>query len=127
MTIQIKRRVADILLLIGIMPSLDGYNYIIYGVCCCVENPVLIKRMTRVLYPKIAQEFDRTPSQVERSIRTALESGWNSGKFLRLNDIFCVNVIDSKDKEKLRNCEFIALLADRLLFQLAEESGENCV
>ena len=117
----IKKRVGDILLTVGIFPHLDGYKYIVKGVADCVENPTLIRKMKAFLYPSIAQEFGRTTTQVERSIRHAIEHGWNKGRFMKLNDIFRVNVIDHKENFKPQNSEFIALLADRIMFEIAEE------
>ena len=118
---KIRRRVSDILLVIGIMPSLEGYKFIVKGVSDCIENPDLLRHMTRILYPKIAAEFGRTPTQVERCIRHAIELAWNRGKFIKLNDIFRVNVIDQKEKYRPQNGEFLALLADRVLLEFAEQ------
>lgn len=38
-----------------------------------VENPAVVNRITKELYPGIAARFDTTASKVERAIRHAIE------------------------------------------------------
>ena len=118
---RLKKRTGDILLMIGIMPNLDGYKYIIKGVTDCVSDPSLFGRMTKGLYPQIAVAFGKTTQQVERGIRHAIQTGFNRGQFIKLNEIFRVHVINPKDKNKPPNGEFMALLTERLLFEFADE------
>lgn len=120
---KVKKRIGDILLALGILPHLDGYEYLMVGINYCVEQPGLARKLTKGLYPLIGKCFGKTISQVERGIRHAIDSGWSRDKFSKLNEIFRVQAVDKRVKPK--SGELIALLADRLLFELAEQAERD--
>ena len=77
-----------------------------------VENPAVVNRITKELYPGIAARFDTTASKVERAIRHAIEVAWSRGKMDTINDLFGYTV--STGKGKPTNSEFIALIVDKI-------------
>ena len=77
-----------------------------------MDNPELMSRITKELYPGIAHRFGTTSSKVERAIRHAIEVAWNRGRIDALDEAFGKNVCALDDKPT--NGEFIALVADRL-------------
>ena len=77
-----------------------------------VENPAVVNRITKELYPGIAARFDTTASKVERAIRHAIEVAWNRGRVDTLNRVLGCRVCTPEDKPT--NGEFIAMLADKL-------------
>ena len=77
-----------------------------------LENSGIINRITKELYPAIAEHFETTPSKVERAIRHAIDVAWSRGKIENINRIFGFNIYTKNDKPT--NGEFIALVADKL-------------
>ncbi|MGN0806020.1 MAG: sporulation initiation factor Spo0A C-terminal domain-containing protein, partial [Candidatus Coproplasma sp.] len=54
-------------------------------------------------------------SKVERAIRHAIEVAWNRGRIEAINSVFGVKVYIGA--ERPTNSEFIALVADKLVFE----------
>lgn len=57
----------EFLIKLGIYPNLKGFNYIIRAVEIVKEKGYL--KVTKELYPQIAEEYKTTASRVERAIR----------------------------------------------------------
>lgn len=102
--------IADLLLAMGVPAHIRGYQFIQYAVSMVIEEPEVINRVTKRLYPGIAQHFDTTWVKVERSIRHAIEVVWSRGNIEALNDAYGFTVC-TQDK-KQTNSAFIALLAN---------------
>ena len=109
---SLDERLGSLFLTIGIPAHIKGYQYLRCGVRLAVENPGIINRITRELYPGIAARFDTTASKVERAIRHAIEVAWSRGRVDTLNRAFGCRVCTPEDKPT--NGEFIAMLADKL-------------
>jgi len=112
---QLEARISEIFTSIGIPPHIKGYVYLREGVRLTVEKPEIINNVTKELYPKIGERFSTTASKVERAIRHAIEVGWNRGRVEAINAIFGARVYIGS--EKPTNSEFIALVADKLIFE----------
>lgn len=97
---------------IGVPAHIKGYQYLREAVRMVMDNPELMGRITKELYPGIAHRFGTTSSKVERAIRHAIEVAWNRGRIDALDEAFGKNVCALDDKPT--NGEFIALVADRL-------------
>lgn len=95
---------------IRMRPQLDGYAYLRYGVPLVCMDGALMRGITTKIYPMIAQEFDTSSKRVERSIRHAVETTFNTGNYQAIYEIFG-NTIDPQ-RGKPTNGEFIALLAE---------------
>ena len=76
------------------------------------EENELINGVTKVLYPKVAEEYNTTASRVERAIRHAIEVAWSRGNLEAINRVFGFTVDTRRGKPT--NSEFIALVADRM-------------
>jgi two-component system response regulator (stage 0 sporulation protein A) len=72
----------------------------------------LLSKITKELYPSIAQKYTTTPSRVERAIRHAIEVAWDRGNMDFIQRVFGHTI--SQEKGKPTNSEFIAMVADRL-------------
>ncbi len=101
---------------IGVPAHIKGYQYLRYAIILAVEDMDVINSITKTLYPKVAEEFDTTPSRVERAIRHAIEVAWDRGDLETLQKYFGFTV--SSTKGKPTNSEFIALIADKLQLRL---------
>ena len=60
----------------GVMPHLDGFNYLRCGLICILADRSLLHGVTKSLYRDIAKRYSTTPVCVERSIRSAIERAW---------------------------------------------------
>ena len=109
---SLDERIAGLFLTIGIPAHIKGYQFLREAVKMVMDQPDMINRITKELYPGIARRFNTTASKVERAIRHAIEVAWNRGRIEVLNQVFGVNVCSLE--EKPTNGEFIALVADKL-------------
>jgi len=108
----VEERIANLFLTVGIPAHIKGYQYLREAVKMVIDNPDLMGRITKELYPGIARRFGTTSSKVERAIRHAIEVAWNRGRIEALDEAFGRNVCSLDDKPT--NGEFIALVSDRL-------------
>lgn len=109
---MLDKKIMDIFLSIGIPAHLQGYHYLRESIKLIIDHPEYISGITKIMYPKVASKFETTPCRVERAIRHALESSYNKGKMIRLNDVLGLQVLNNN--EKPTNSEFVALIADKL-------------
>lgn len=98
--------VSKILREIGISYNLLGYSYIKASILIALDEPSLLKKITKGLYPRVAKEFETTPNRVERAIRNAVEVAWIRGNVETLHNIFGYTI--NSEKGKSTNSEFIA-------------------
>lgn len=111
----LDEKIANIFISVGIPAHIKGYQFLREAIKMAVDNPEIINSITKKLYPSIAEQFQTTPSKVERAIRHAIEVAWNRGKIENINQIFGIKVYSSN--EKPTNGEFIALVADKMLIE----------
>lgn len=97
---------------LGVPAHIKGYHYLRSAILHCTEDPEMLECVTKLLYPTVAEEFQTTPSRVERAIRHAIEIAWDRGDVDTLNSYFGFTVNTGKGKPT--NSEFIALIADRI-------------
>jgi len=114
---RLDEKISKIFINAGIPPHIKGYIFLREGVKMAVETPDIINNITKKLYPKISAKFDTTPSKVERAIRHAIEVAWNRGRIDSINNILGVRAYVGQ--EKPTNGEFIALVADKMLLEMA--------
>lgn len=113
--LTLEERISTIFISIGIPPHIKGYGYLREGIKMAVEEPKILNRVTKELYPRIAEKYNSTASKVERAIRHSIEVAWNRQKIEAINAVFGVRVY--LGTEKPTNSEFIALVADKLLLE----------
>ena len=100
---------------IGAPAHMKGYRFLRYGIALAVSDMGLLDAVTGKLYPSIAEKFDVNTSQVERCIRSVIETTWDQGDPKVLQKFFGCTV--SNRKGKPTNSEFIAMIADHLSLQ----------
>ena len=64
---------------LGIGAKYRGFHYLAHGITLCMEDEDYLLRISKTLYPKIAQAFQVSSSCVERDIRTAISVCWTRG------------------------------------------------
>lgn len=114
-TRSIDEKISSVFITIGIPAHIKGYHFLREAIKMVVENPDIINRITKDLYPGIAKHFNTSPSKVERAIRHAIEVAWTRGRIDNINQVFGFNVYNKNDKPT--NGEFIALIADKLIIE----------
>ncbi len=112
----LERTVTDIIRRVGIPAHIKGYNYIRTAIIMTVENPEVLNKVTKELYPVIAQKFHTTSSCVERAMRHAIEISWDRCD----KDDFCSQFGYFDLSGKPTNSEFIAAIADSLIVDQTE-------
>ena len=112
---DIEKRITNLLHEVGIPAHIKGYSYLRTGILQTYKNPDYIGRITKVLYPEIAQKYKTTGSRVERAIRHAIEVAWTRGNIDVIDEIFGYTI--SASKAKPTNSEFIAMISDHLTIQ----------
>ena len=111
----IDEKLASLFLTIGIPAHIKGYSFLREAVKMVIENPDVINRITKELYPGIGKRFNTSASKVERAIRHAIEVAWSRGRIDTLNKAFGCRVATKEDKPT--NGEFIAMIADKLALE----------
>lgn len=111
--------VAAMLLQLGVGAHLDGFRYL------CKAIPLFRmdtgQAITKELYVTVGDIYNKDPRQVERSIRSAIESAWRRRSDAQWAQYFtpgpggCV--------PKLSNGKFIAHLAQRLNARLTDSNS----
>lgn len=114
-TSSLDEKISNIFITIGIPPHIKGFSYLREGIKLAVEEPSIINKVTKELYPKIGEKFSTSASKVERAIRHAIEVAWNRGRTDAISSIFGAKVYIGN--ERPTNSEFIALVADKLLLE----------
>lgn len=112
---SLDEKISNIFITIGIPPHIKGFVYLREGIKMAVEEPAIINRVTKELYPKIGEKHETTASKVERAIRHAIEVAWNRGRTDAISSIFGARVYIGN--ERPTNSEFIALVADKLILE----------
>lgn len=69
-----RRFVSELLLSLGLSTKHKGYSYLLEAILRAAKDPG--QAFTKVLYPAIGKQFNRSGDQVERSIRSALDAAW---------------------------------------------------
>ncbi len=114
-TRAIEEKLSNIFITIGIPAHIKGYQFLREAIKLAMKEPSIINSITGELYPSIASQFSTSASKVERAIRHAIEVAWNRGKIENINSIFGLQIYSANDKPT--NGEFIALVADKMLFE----------
>ena len=109
---DLEKDVTDMIHEIGVPAHIKGYHYLREAIMMCVEDVDMLNAITKVLYPTIAENFQTTPSRVERAIRHAIEVAWSRGRMETLDGLFGYTINTGKGKPT--NSEFIALIADKI-------------
>ena len=97
---------------IGVPAHIKGYLYLRDAISMVAEEIELLGSVTKVLYPRIANKYETTPSRVERAIRHAIEVAWSRNNIETIKKFFGYTI--NTEKGKPTNSEFIALVADRI-------------
>ena len=108
------KKVCDFLIKIGLYPKLKGFDLLICAVWHALQNPVYLHSITTTLYPTVAKAFKVSVACVERNMRNAIETAYNSGKLQEIANKFYGG--NFKKYERPTNGEFISYLVGMVKF-----------
>jgi len=108
--------VTNIIREIGIPAHIKGYQYLRDAIIMIISEIELLGAVTKILYPRIAEKYNTTPSRVERAIRHAIEVAWSRGNIDMINRLFGYTI--KQEKGKPTNSEFMAMIADKLRLEM---------
>ncbi len=105
-------KIREMMHAIGVPAHTKGYVYLKDAISLVLEDVKYMMKITKNLYPTIAEHHDTTASRVERAIRNAIELTLVNGNKDVIANIFEYRVQNSK--AKLTNSEFIAIIAEKI-------------
>ena len=80
---------------------LCGYDYITEAIYLCYNDPSVIYSLTKQLYPCLSKRFKTTANNIERSIRHAIEQGFDT------SNSFYVKIFNVMPKQRPTNKVFL--------------------
>ncbi len=95
---ELNTVVTNTLKRLGVPPHIKGYMYLRDAIHICVDDMKALGKVTKFIYPSIAEKYETTPSRVERAIRNAIEIAFERGNQDELLKMF-KDTLDSKVKK----------------------------
>lgn len=95
----------------GVPMHIKGYQYILDSVVIVINDPATLGKVTKAIYPPIAQMHQTTPSRVERAIRNAIDLTFARGNQASLSKFY---KLEEASEKKVANSEFIAVIAEKI-------------
>ena len=102
-------RISLLLKQLGIGQQYRGYQVMVKAVLLAMEDPDRLLRITKTIYPMVAQEIGTSHFCVERNMRTAINHCWLYG-----NRTFLQKIAGYPLTERPSNGEFLDLLVAHL-------------
>ena len=120
---EVNPKVSSIVRELGVPGHIKGSNFIKEAITLVHQEPSLLSRLTKDLYPHIAEMYNTTASRVERSIRHAIEVSWKRGS---ADSIFTILGYDVNEiRSKPTNSEYIHLVTEYIRKTSDEDRGEQ--
>ena len=111
-----EKMVTNLLHDFGISANLKGYHYCRSAIIMAVQDINIQDHITKQLYPKIAEQYNTTPTRVEREIRHAIEIAWERGNPRIIKKYFVYAYTEKNSRPT--NSEFISTIADTIILIL---------
>ena len=107
-----KDEITSILINLKIHPKMSGFDYIREAVSLCLKEPDLLRNITTKMYPMLSEKFKVKASIIERCIRFAINSAYDSGGLLNINQFY--DVIVYTNDFKYPSSELIAIITEKV-------------
>ena len=108
-TLDKASAISKVLSKLGVPTHIKGWDYLSTGISLSLDNPSLLDKVTKALYPEIAATHNATVARVERAIRHAIEVTWQANQPV-LQKYICSGGASKKPS----NSEFIAKIVREL-------------
>ena len=116
--IGLENNIGRILLGFGIRANLKGYKYLKAAILMTVMNPNITNKMTKELYPMLAQKYHTASTSIERDMRNAIGLGWDSSHSKYKECYFGKGVMQNMGWKKPSNGLFIDTVAEKIRHNL---------
>ena len=93
----LDRYVKQVLVELGVPPSLKGYSYLAQAVVLCVEDHSRLYSLINRVYEPVAQSNETAYSRVERDIRHAIRVFANRNHVAQLNKLLGAKLYQQGD------------------------------
>ncbi len=117
----VQRIITEVLQMLGVPPHIKGFVYLRDAVAMVYEDESHLMRITKSLYPGIAERHDSTSQRVERSIRNAVELTFQRGSKEMFANFFNLNIPISEGR--ITNGEFIAYIAHHVRNEVNQDAS----
>lgn len=120
---EILNFINETMLNMGLLPSLSGFDMIKQAIVLMLKHDKYSRYITCLLYPKLGESFNTTPSRVERNIRHSIVKMFDRQNENSSNYIYTVlkNVINHKTG-KCTNSEFLTTFVNYVYHSLEFQS-----
>ncbi|WP_203248573.1 sporulation initiation factor Spo0A C-terminal domain-containing protein [Sporosarcina beigongshangi] len=122
-SIGINPRISSIVRELGVPGHIKGSNYMKEAIELVHQEPSLLSRFTKDLYPHIAEKNNTTASRVERSIRHAIEVSWKRGSADSILEILGYDINEIRSKPT--NSEYIHLVTEYIRKTFEQDRGKR--
>lgn len=116
---SIEKLTANILIELGIAPSLLGYRYLKTAIPMVYYNRDYLDRKMKLLYKDVAKEYNSNSSKVDKTIRHAIDFALTNTKQEVINKYFG-NIVSSGNG-RVTNSIFIATIVERISLDYFED------
>ena len=82
---------------LGIPNYVKGYKYLITAVKLAIRDNNILKRLDKDLYPKIGEEFKKSPNTIKQAIRRTIITSYDSSDPELIYKIFGNNMLTEND------------------------------
>lgn len=117
-----REEVTKILLELGIPANLQGFRCLQECSLKAIEDPTLLRKVTKRLYPMVGKVFAIDGGVVERSMRHSTDIGFCKTNFKPLCKIFGMS--EEMLNYKPTSSELIALIAEYVRFNAQKQGLE---
>lgn len=107
-TEKIDSHIVSILNQLGIKANLSGYRFLKEAIRLSILDSNVFSSVTKILYPKTAENCKSSPQKVERAIRNAIDCAWKNNTYTLRNTLF------GNTYSKPSNSQFISTVAEKI-------------
>ena len=75
--ILLEKEIEFVMRMLGISQKVNGYLYIRRAILLVLKNNGIMGSITKIIYPAIAEEYNTTDKNVERSIRSCIKKAYD--------------------------------------------------
>lgn len=86
--VDIEQIVSDMIIRMGVAPSLKGFHYLRSSVFIMLEEEDASVGITKKIYPDVAKMYKTTLGKVERAMRHAIDSAWKKNDGVDFTRVF---------------------------------------
>lgn len=107
-----EEQVLELLRAVGLPLHVKGFPYLKQAITLVHEDESFLEKVTKRLYPAVADRYNTTATRVERSIRHAIDLVWKNEEIENIAAAFGYS--DDRLISKPSNSRFIAMAVDSI-------------